>query len=166
MARTAAHILMCCLLLAAGSALVAAEEQKPLAAGLEPTDERYLSEVMRHLYRWYLDESDVVSAIKRGHFLFWVREVKPRLDPGDKSRFVEIFLPDMGIRVKAKRADYRISELGIEVRSKTFKITDVLREPQQTERPAGAVARRGRGVERAWAQRWLDADGRSAGAVA
>ena len=127
------------LLLAAGSVLAVAEDQKSLAAGREPTDERYLSEVMRHLYRWYLDETDVVSTIKRGHFLLWVREVEPRLDPGDKSRFVEIILPDMGVRVKAKRADYKIPELGIQVRSKTFKITDVVRGKPQTQRPADAV---------------------------
>ena len=126
-------------LLVAGPAPAATEVQEPIAIGLEPTDERYLSEVMRHLYRWYLDEKDVLPAIKRGHFLFWVRETRPRLDPGDKSRFVEIALPDMGIRLKAKRADYKIPKLGIDVRSKTFKITDVLRGQPQTKRPADAV---------------------------
>jgi hypothetical protein len=139
MTTKSAHVLICGLLLATGSTSVAAEDQKPLAAGREPTDERYLAEVMRHLYRWYLDENDMVAAIKRGHFLFWVREVKPRLDPGDRSRFVEIILPDLGVYVKAKRADYKIPELAIEVRSTTFRITDVVRGARQVRRPADAV---------------------------
>ena len=138
MIRTACGALMLTLLVS-GWPATGQDAAKPLAVALEPTDKAYLYEVMRHLYRWYLDEDDVLPGMQRGRFVFWVRELKLELDEGDNSRFVEIILPDIGVQVRAKRSDYRIPELDVDVRSDTFRITNVARIEPLTVQPAGAV---------------------------
>ena len=103
---------------------------------LEPT---YLYEVMRHLYRWYMDESDVEQAPAAEGNAFWVRRAEVRLDEGDNSVIVEILLPRLGIAVKVKKADYAIEELGLEVKSRGYRIVNVARVPVPAEPPAGTV---------------------------
>jgi len=87
----------------------------------------YLYEVTRHLYRWYLDEDEVERVVQARQFVFWVRRLDVRLDPGDQSQLGEIVLPQLGFSVKVKKADYRIEELQTTVKSRTFKITQVAR---------------------------------------
>jgi hypothetical protein len=87
----------------------------------------YLYEVARHLYRWYLDEAEVERVVQARQFVFWVRRLDARLDPGDQSQLGEIVLPQLGISVKVKKADYVIEELQTAVKSRTFKITQVAR---------------------------------------
>ncbi|QDU72025.1 hypothetical protein [Mucisphaera calidilacus] len=127
------------LLVLAGS-VAAQPRPSGLVDGLEPADPKYLSEVTRHLYRWYLDENDVLPSMKRGRFLFWVHETQQRLDENDNSRFAEITLPDIGIKVSVKKADYAIPELELEVRSDAFRITHVARIKPSAEKPADAEA--------------------------
>lgn len=116
-----------------------APEAEQLPTGLEPTDKRYLYEVMRHIYRWYLDEHDVHDAIKRGEVVAWVRELKPELDAGDKSRFAEIIFPGVGIEIEVKRADYQIEELNLEVKNNNFMITSGQRIDPPKTKPDDAV---------------------------
>jgi hypothetical protein len=87
----------------------------------------YLYEVVRHLYRWYLDEAEVERVVQAKQFVFWVRRLDTRLDPGDQSQLGEIVLPQLGISAKVKKADYVIEELQTAVKSQTFKITQVTR---------------------------------------
>jgi hypothetical protein len=122
-------------------ALVAACSLAATAPAVDPqlTDHEYLSEVARHLYRWYLDAKDVTPAINRDEFLFWVRDVAIELDEGDRSRFGEITLPRLGIRVKVKKPDYAVPELDLVVRSDTYRIINVAKVAPTEDRPADAV---------------------------
>jgi hypothetical protein len=96
----------------------------------------YLYEVTRHLYRWYLDEAEVERVVQARQFVFWVRRLDARLDPGDQSQLGEIVLPQLGFSVKVKKADYRIEELQTTVKSQTFKITQVARVEVPASIPA------------------------------
>ncbi len=87
----------------------------------------YLFEVARHLYRWYLDEDDVEKVAASKTFPFWVRALDVDLDEGDKSQFAEVVMPLVGMSVKLKKADYRIEEIGMEVKTDNFKIVNVAR---------------------------------------
>lgn len=87
----------------------------------------YLFEIIRYLYRWQLDEAEVGRLISAKEVVFWVRRVDAQLDPGDCSILAEILLPQTGVRVKVKKADYRIEETGTAVKSTTFRITQVVR---------------------------------------
>ena len=91
---------------------------------LEPD---YLCEVVAHLYRWYLDEVDVQKATAVGNDTLWVRQLRPELDPGDRSLLGEIVLPVVGVSVLVKKADYTIDELAVKVVSDRFKIVRVSR---------------------------------------
>jgi hypothetical protein len=98
-----------------------------VAVPAELVQSNYLYEVTRHLYRWYLDEAEVERVLQAKQFVFWVRRLDAKLDPGDQSQFGEIVLPQLGISVKVKKADYFIEELQTAVKSRTFKITQVAR---------------------------------------
>ena len=87
----------------------------------------FLYDVVRHLYRWHLDEAEIDSVIQQKQLAFWVHSPRPRLDPGDNSVFGEIFLPQLNRAVTVKKADYTIEELHTAVHSPNFKITQVLR---------------------------------------
>ncbi len=99
-------------------------------------DENYLREVVRHLYRWYMDEEDVEKETARDHFVFWVRELSPELDDGDFSRFGEIVIPELDIFVTVKKADYPIEHSDRRVKSDVYKIINVARYPEPPVRPA------------------------------
>jgi hypothetical protein len=98
----------------------------------------YLFEVVRYLYRWQLDEAEVARIVGAKQFVFWIRRVEAPLDPGDRSAFAEILLPQLDLRVNVKKADYRIEELNTEVQSKTFRITQVIREALPGRAPRGS----------------------------
>lgn len=89
----------------------------------------YLYDVVRHLYRWYLDERDLDPMANCRELVFWVRALQPPLDESDRSRFGEIILPQLNVRVKVKLADYTIPELGTTVKSGGFKIVAVSKDP-------------------------------------
>jgi hypothetical protein len=99
-----------------------------VAVPAELVQPAYLYEVTRHLYRWYLDEAEVERVVQARQFVFWVRRLNASLDPGDQSQLGEIVLPQLGLSVKVKKADYVIEELQTAVKSRTFKITQVTRE--------------------------------------
>lgn len=86
-----------------------------------------LSEVVRHLYRWYLDENDVERIANDREMIFWVRSLNPKLDPGDQSQFAEVILPQLDTIIGFKKADYRVQETHTEVRSRHFRIKNVAR---------------------------------------
>jgi hypothetical protein len=116
-----------------GLAVLLAACQTPLRTGASATapaelvQPAYLYEVVRHLYRWYLDEAEVERVVQARQFVFWVRRREAKLDPGDQSQLGEIVLPQLGLSAKVKKADYRIEELQTTVKSQTFKITQVTR---------------------------------------
>src|SRR5262249_2624074 len=97
------------------------------AAPSELTEQSNLFEIVRQLYAWQLDESEIDRIVTARQMVFWVRRLEPKLDPGDRSVLGEILLPQVAISVKVKKADYTIEELGTLVQSRTFKITQVTR---------------------------------------
>lgn len=127
--------LFVCLLALAGASGAAAAAPAPA----EVLDRSYLHELTRHLYRWYLNESDVENAATNKTLAFWVRPVAVTLDEGDHSRFAEIILPQLGVTVRVKKADYRIPELDEAVQTANFKITTVARTDPPGAAPADAT---------------------------
>lgn len=112
---------------------------RPVAAPpSELTDKPWLAEIVRHLYRWHLDERDIDPVIKVGTVVCWVRERTPQLDEGDRSRFGEVVLPQFGLLVKVKLTDYTVPELGATVKSDRFRITSVARVGEGIAKPEGA----------------------------
>jgi hypothetical protein len=103
---------------------VASSSSAPPAELVQPS---YLFQIVRHLYRWHLDEAEIERAVGAKHLVFWVRRLEPRLDPGDQSVLGEILLPQLNLGVNVKKADYRIEELGTTVKRESFKITRVPR---------------------------------------
>jgi hypothetical protein len=91
------------------------------------TDTTYLYEVIRHIYRWYLDETDIERATAGDTFVAWVRPLKVPLDEGDRSQFAEILFPQVNVAARVKKADYTIEDLGITFSSPTFRIVNVSR---------------------------------------
>jgi hypothetical protein len=99
------------------------------------TNEPFLYEVVRHLYRWYMDETDAEKVVMKDEVAFWVRELHPQLDPDDRSQLGEIVVPAVGLAVKVKRAEYAIPELDVSVSNDTFRIINVER---RSDLPAAA----------------------------
>lgn len=108
----------------------------------ELTQPAYLYEIVRYLYRWQLDESEVEQIVASKKFVFWVRRLEAKLDTGDRSVLGEILLPQVNLRVKVKKADYTIEELGTEVKSQSYRITQVTRGqlPRRPPKPYTVVA--------------------------
>ncbi len=118
---------------------LAASSIKKIDKVVEFNEKPYLFEVVRHLYRWYMDEEDIKFTTSNDKFVFWVRSLDYKLDAGDNSKFGEIILPRLGIRIKVKKADYTIEKVNIVVKNDTFKIVNVGRIPiNKSEKvPAG-----------------------------
>jgi len=79
-----------------------------------------LSEVGRHLYRWYMDENDVERIANDRDLVFWVWRVKVQLDPGDESVFAEIALPQLDTTIVLKKANYMVEETKTRMRRLSF----------------------------------------------
>jgi hypothetical protein len=101
----------------------------------EILEQSYLFEVVRHLYRWLMDESEVERIVGAKRFVFWIRRLEPTLDPCDRSIICEIRSPRLDISVKVKKADYTSEELGAVVKSSSFKITQISRGYVPAKRP-------------------------------
>jgi hypothetical protein len=120
--------------------------EAPPAAKVPPEimEKQFLYELSRHLYRWYLDEIDLESIQEsieeRKDIVFKIRLLNVKLDEGDKSQYAEIIYPAFKLAVKLKKADYRIDELNVNVKSKGFKINNVVRYAKDFEIPAGCVS--------------------------
>jgi hypothetical protein len=91
----------------------------------ELRNETWLFEVLHYVFDWYVDERDIPAVAKSGKVVFWVRELKPKLDEGDHSRFGEVVLPQFSLRVKVKNADYAVPELGVKIKTGEFKVVSV-----------------------------------------
>lgn len=97
----------------------------------------YLAQIVRHLYRWHLDETALLALDESPQIDFWIREVTPELDAADRSRYVEILVPRLSYRLLLKRADYEVPEMALRIENKGFR---VLRTEKYTEPPAAPEA--------------------------
>jgi hypothetical protein len=105
----------------------------------ELTQTSYLQMVMRYLYRWQLDESQFETLLDQKNIVFWVRPLELELDPGDRSQFADILLPQLNLSLRVKKANYRIAEIGTDVKSQHFKITGVTHGDVPSHRPSGCM---------------------------
>ncbi|HBC87514.1 MAG TPA: hypothetical protein DCZ94_11210 [Lentisphaeria bacterium] len=101
----------------------------------EVLEKPYLYELTRYLYRWYLDETDIESIADKKDMEFKIRVMDVKLDEGDKSQYVEVFIPELKLSVKLKKSDYMIEELKAEVKSNGFKVDNVSRYAKDFEIP-------------------------------
>jgi len=87
-------------------------------------DEPFLYEVLRYTYQWYLDDRFFVATADKTSFEVWIRPIQPHApDAGDASKYAEIWLPDVGLQLRLKLADYDIPELKRRVHSDGYRIT-------------------------------------------
>lgn len=106
----------------------------------ELTDRTWLYELMRYLYRWQIDEEHIDVIARSGTITFWVRETAHALDKGDRSRFGDVLLPQIGLQVHVKKSDYTVPELELTVKSDRFKVIRVAAVEIPAEMPAGYTA--------------------------
>jgi hypothetical protein len=118
-------LLTVCLGVTGGTVNVASAEPDPAPEELQ--DKSYLFQIIQYLYRWYLDESDAERIVGQDLAQFEVRSLPAALDEGDRSRLGEIRLPQLGVSVLVKKADYTIEELDLTVRNEIFKVINVSR---------------------------------------
>lgn len=110
-------------LLPLGGCATGAKPAPEGAAALITRD--YAVDLIRHLYRWHLDETMLRSVGGYSDVFVLVKEVHPKLDAGDKSRFLDVIAPRMRLRISLKQADYTVEESGARVTNSTFKIAHV-----------------------------------------
>lgn len=100
-----------------------------LAQGADEPDagigDAEILEVFRHLYRWYLDESQLSEFTPSTEIEVFIREVQVEADEDDHSRFVDLLVPVLGMEVSLKKADYLLPKLGLTVRNKGYRIVRV-----------------------------------------
>ncbi len=93
----------------------------------------YTADLIRHLYRWHFDETMLRAVSTHADTRLLVRELRPALDPGDESRFLEVIAQRMGLRITLKKAAYTVEETGARVENDSFKLFRV--EMLDDERP-------------------------------
>ena len=84
-------------------------------------------DLAQYLYRWYLDEDDFKDRNPAYRGKLWIRKLDRVLDEGDKSQFIELVFPAIGVMVTLKKSDYLIEELQLKVKSDGYKVTKVCR---------------------------------------
>lgn len=105
----------------------------------ELSNHTFLHEIVRYLYRWYLDEADIEKYLDSPKFVFQIKLLSPELDEGDKSQYAEIYIPFWKIFVKVKKSDYIIEEINEEIKSNGFKIVNVSRDSNEALTPSECV---------------------------
>ena len=98
----------------------------------------YMSEIIRYLYRWHMDETMLGNIDSSGTLEAWGRKLNPQLDADDHSKFYEVLIPDLLYRVQMKQADYLIPELGVWVSNQNCKVVSVERLETRPAIPADA----------------------------
>jgi hypothetical protein len=96
--------------------------------GVSRVDREYCYELLRYLYRWYLDDDLFFEnpEIRRATDVeFWIRELVVEADKEDRSRYLEVLLPIIETTIILKKADYRIPELGTAIQNLDYKIATV-----------------------------------------
>ena len=110
--------------------LVQAPSMQSEAAALftEMGGEQTFLDLVRYLYRWYLDEDDFKRFRPDVKRQLWIRRVQAVADQGDKSRYLEVVFPAIGVRITLKKTDYQIPELKLTVRSGGYRVIQLSRD--------------------------------------
>ena len=85
-------------------------------------------DLVRYLYRWYLDEDDFKHFNREHKGQLWIRSVQTVVDLEDDSRYLEVVFPATGVTVTLKKTRYRIAELKLDVKSDGYRIIGVCRD--------------------------------------
>lgn len=85
-------------------------------------------DLCRYLYRWHLDEHDFTRFATEHRDQLWLRRVQMVADAQDNSRYLEVVFPAIGVMVTLKKADYRIPELKLAVKSDGYRIIRLCRD--------------------------------------
>jgi len=85
-------------------------------------------DLSRYLYRWYFDENDYARLDPQLKDQLWLRRLEMIADEGDRSRYLEVVLPAVGVAVTLKKTDYRIPELKLDIRSGGYRVIRVSRD--------------------------------------
>jgi len=112
------------------SSLVFPHNHQPDAAKLfqELGGEKAFTQLTQYLYRWYLDETDFKRFNPEFKHQLWIRIPQTVADPQDKSRYLEVVFPAMGVMVTLKKTDYQIPELKLAVKNDGYRVTQVCRD--------------------------------------
>jgi hypothetical protein len=121
-----------------GAALAAGCATRPPDTAPTAMEVEYISEIVRHLYRWHMDETMLGNTENFATLDVWGRRLQPQLDANDQSEFYEVLIPDLLYRVQMKKADYTLPELGLRVTNHDFKVVSVERLETRPAVPAGA----------------------------
>lgn len=124
--RMGAGGVLLAVVLVAGAPRGARGEEEAMVPAQPEVGAEWLIDLGQELYWWYLDE-EALELRKASGFEFGVRRLTPELDEGDESQWIEVRVPRFALGVVAKKPDYRIEELGVEVRGKQFRIVNVFR---------------------------------------
>jgi hypothetical protein len=103
----------------------------PLPASL--TNATYLTEIIRHVYRWHFSDDQFVAPARDGSITLWLRMLDVERDADDRSQFAQLWIPSAGLALELKRADYSIPELQLEIRETEFRVQ---RTEESEESPA------------------------------
>lgn len=95
--------------------------------------QEYLSLVAQYLYRWHLDETALLALDGASDIEFRYGWLHPKLDEGDNSQFIELFIPQLNYLVVLKKSDYEVPEMDLKIRNEGFRI---YRVEQYDEPPA------------------------------
>jgi len=92
----------------------------------------YLSLVMRHLYRWHLDETALLVIDDSSELEFLMRYLKPELDEGDNSSYIELLVPQLSYVVTLKKANYKVPELDVIIENADYRIIKAMKYDQMS----------------------------------
>lgn len=87
----------------------------------------FLSEMLRHLYRWHLDETALLAIDDAAELEILARPLKPTLDAGDLSRYAELAIPRLSLLVTLKQADYSVPDMNLRITNSGFRLLRVER---------------------------------------
>jgi len=93
-----------------------------------PLDKEFTFELLRYLYRWYLDDDLFIDnpAVRDASTIeVWIRPLIHDADEEDKSAFIEVLIPIIQTEIILKKADYPIPELNARIQNQDFKVATV-----------------------------------------
>lgn len=82
----------------------------------------YLSEILRHVYRWHLDETALLKIDDAAEIQILARPISMALDENDQSRYCELIIPQLSFVLLLKKADYLVPELDIRIENSDYRI--------------------------------------------
>lgn len=115
-------------------------------------DDAFLALVMRHLYRWHLDETALLAIDEDEELVLLLRDATPALDENDRSRYLEILVPALSFSVLMKQADYAVPELAMHVTNAGYRVVHAHKLDARPEDEAGWTRRT---LSKAWLLRHL-----------